>query len=158
MEHTGSPLAPLTLREKLIFCHIGIRRLLCGNVVLKSRRRRNCFLVASKTVIILFSFFPALQSYIRSYATYPKDLKHIFHVRSLHLGHVAKSFGLRDAPHNLSQQLAGNPKKQKAMKSKRTDGRQPVRTKQRFSDLLTSEYSSGLPARPKKVKTPPSND
>ncbi|KAG8545180.1 hypothetical protein GDO81_021301 [Engystomops pustulosus] len=24
----------------------------------------------------------ALQSFIRSYATYPKDLKHIFHVRS----------------------------------------------------------------------------
>ncbi|KAM6169971.1 ATP-dependent DNA helicase DDX31 [Rhynchocyon petersi] len=44
----------------------------------------------------------ALQSFIRAYATYPKELKHIFHVRSLHLGHVAKSFGLRDAPTNLS--------------------------------------------------------
>lgn len=100
----------------------------------------------------------ALQSYIRSYATYPKDLKHIFHVRSLHLGHVAKSFGLRDAPQNLSHQLAGNSKKQKAMKSKRADGHKPVRMKQRFSDLLTSEYSSGLPARPQKTKTPQSND
>ncbi|KAM3911348.1 ATP-dependent DNA helicase DDX31 [Leptodactylus fuscus] len=99
----------------------------------------------------------ALQSYIRSYATYPKDLKHIFHVRSLHLGHVSKSFGLRDAPHNLSQQLAGNSKKQKAMKSKRTDRHKTVTRKQRFSDLLTSEYSSGFPARPKKMKTPQSN-
>ncbi|XP_044295918.1 probable ATP-dependent RNA helicase DDX31 isoform X2 [Varanus komodoensis] len=44
----------------------------------------------------------ALQSFIRAYATYPADLKHIFHVRSLHLGHVAKSFGLRDAPGKLS--------------------------------------------------------
>ncbi|XP_074187342.1 ATP-dependent DNA helicase DDX31 isoform X3 [Rhinolophus sinicus] len=44
----------------------------------------------------------ALQSFIRAYATYPRELKHIFHVRSLHLGHVAKSFGLRDAPKNLS--------------------------------------------------------
>ncbi|KAK2120510.1 ATPdependent RNA helicase, partial [Saguinus oedipus] len=43
-----------------------------------------------------------LQSFIRAYATYPRELKHIFHVRSLHLGHVAKSFGLRDAPRNLS--------------------------------------------------------
>ncbi|XP_073909032.1 ATP-dependent DNA helicase DDX31 isoform X3 [Castor canadensis] len=43
----------------------------------------------------------ALQSFIRAYATYPRELKHIFHVRSLHLGHVAKSFGLRDAPRNL---------------------------------------------------------
>ncbi|EGW12609.1 putative ATP-dependent RNA helicase DDX31 [Cricetulus griseus] len=44
----------------------------------------------------------ALQSFIRAYATYPRELKPIFHVRSLHLGHVAKSFGLRDAPRNLS--------------------------------------------------------
>ncbi|XP_069842597.1 ATP-dependent DNA helicase DDX31 isoform X2 [Dendropsophus ebraccatus] len=95
----------------------------------------------------------ALQSYIRSYATYPRDLKHIFHVRSLHLGHVAKSFGLRDAPHNLSQQLSGT-KKQKAMKNKRNDRQKTVRTKQRFSDLLTSEYSSGLPPKSKKAKTP----
>ncbi|KAG8429007.1 hypothetical protein GDO86_018560, partial [Hymenochirus boettgeri] len=54
----------------------------------------------------------ALQSYIRSYATYPKNLKSIFHVRTLHLGHVAKSFGLRDAPRSLTQQLSGDPKKQ----------------------------------------------
>ncbi|XP_075181052.1 ATP-dependent DNA helicase DDX31 [Anomaloglossus baeobatrachus] len=100
----------------------------------------------------------ALQSYIRSYATYPKNLKQIFHVRSLHLGHVAKSFGLRDAPHNLSQQLAGNPKRQKAMKNKRSDKHRTARTKQRFSDLLTSEFSSGLPPKPKKTKTPPNNN
>ncbi|CAJ0940438.1 unnamed protein product [Ranitomeya imitator] len=100
----------------------------------------------------------ALQSYIRSYATYPKNLKHVFHIRSLHLGHVAKSFGLRDAPHNLSQQLAGNPKKQKAMKNKRSDGHKTLRTKQRFSDLLTSEFSSGLPPKPKKMKMPQSID
>ncbi|XP_056397163.1 probable ATP-dependent RNA helicase DDX31 isoform X2 [Hyla sarda] len=100
----------------------------------------------------------ALQSYIRSYATYPRDLKQIFHIRSLHLGHVAKSFGLRDAPHNLTQQLAGNSKKQKAMKSKRNEQQKTKRVKQRFSELLTSEYSSGLPQRPKKAKTPRSDD
>ncbi|XP_063792832.1 probable ATP-dependent RNA helicase DDX31 [Pseudophryne corroboree] len=94
----------------------------------------------------------ALQSYIRSYATYPKDLKHVFHIRSLHLGHVAKSFGLRDAPHNLSQQLAGNVKKQSKYQHKRAKGHQPVRMKQRFSDLLTSEFSSGLPSKQKKAK------
>ena len=44
----------------------------------------------------------ALQSFIRAYTTYPQELKHIFHVRALHLGHVAKSFGLRDAPRKLS--------------------------------------------------------
>uniref|UniRef100_A0AAQ5XMH6 ATP-dependent RNA helicase n=1 Tax=Amphiprion ocellaris TaxID=80972 RepID=A0AAQ5XMH6_AMPOC len=44
----------------------------------------------------------ALQSYLRAYTTYPAHLKHIFHIRSLHLGHAAKSFGLRDAPQGLS--------------------------------------------------------
>lgn len=54
---------------------------------------------------------PALQSFIRAYATYPRELKHIFHIRLLHLGHMAKSFGLRDAPKNL---CASAMKKKKA--------------------------------------------
>ncbi|KAJ7308011.1 hypothetical protein JRQ81_008511 [Phrynocephalus forsythii] len=53
----------------------------------------------------------ALQSFIRSYATYPATLKHIFHIRSLHLGHVAKSFGLRDAPRNLTAATVPGQKK-----------------------------------------------
>ncbi|XP_063288558.1 probable ATP-dependent RNA helicase DDX31 [Pelobates fuscus] len=92
----------------------------------------------------------ALQSYIRSYATYPKNLKHIFHIRSLHLGHVAKSFGLRDAPHNLSHQLAEGPKKQGKAKQKRSNGRKKVGTKERFSNLLRSEYASGFAPKTKK--------
>ena len=48
----------------------------------------------------------ALQSFLRAYTTYPAHLKHIFHLRSLHLGHTAKSFGLREAPQGLS---AGRP-------------------------------------------------
>ncbi|XP_072287350.1 ATP-dependent DNA helicase DDX31 isoform X2 [Pyxicephalus adspersus] len=95
----------------------------------------------------------ALQSYIRSYATYPKNLKHIFHVRSLHLGHVAKSFGLRDAPHKLGKQLAGSPKKQK-----RADGHNVVGKKQRFLDLLRSEYSSGMTTKTRKGKKPKNED
>ncbi|KAM9324312.1 ATP-dependent DNA helicase DDX31 [Gastrophryne carolinensis] len=94
----------------------------------------------------------ALQSFIRSYATYPKNLKHIFHVRSLHLGHVAKSFGLRDAPHSISQQLAGNPKKHVKDKHKRTAGQNMVKKKQNISDLLRSEYSSGFIPKNKKSK------
>ncbi|KAG6885692.1 hypothetical protein C0993_011177 [Termitomyces sp. T159_Od127] len=40
----------------------------------------------------------AYLSHIRAYATHPANEKHIFHVRHLHLGHLAKSFGLREAP------------------------------------------------------------
>uniref|UniRef100_A0A8C3QZ86 ATP-dependent RNA helicase n=1 Tax=Cyanoderma ruficeps TaxID=181631 RepID=A0A8C3QZ86_9PASS len=56
----------------------------------------------------------ALQSFLCAYTTYPRDLKHIFHIKSLHLGHVAKSFGLRDAPQNLTAlPTAGSKRKTK---------------------------------------------
>ncbi|XP_042537169.1 probable ATP-dependent RNA helicase DDX31 isoform X1 [Dipodomys spectabilis] len=84
----------------------------------------------------------ALQSFIRAYATYPRELKHIFCIRALHLGHVAKSFGLRDAPRNLS---VSTVKKRKA-NLKRPDPRQQTQSKHRLAQLLRSEYSSGLGA------------
>ncbi|TCD62920.1 ATP-dependent RNA helicase dbp7 [Steccherinum ochraceum] len=40
----------------------------------------------------------AYQSHMRAYATHPSDEKHIFHIRHLHLGHLAKAFALREAP------------------------------------------------------------
>ena len=39
---------------------------------------------------------------MRAYATHPSSEKHIFHIRHLHMGHLAKAFGLRDAPTNLT--------------------------------------------------------
>ena len=47
-------------------------------------------------------FLLAFQSCVRAYATYPSQLKYIFHVKYLHLGHIAKTFGLRDAPSNIT--------------------------------------------------------
>ena len=38
---------------------------------------------------------------MRSYSCYTRDLKHIFHLKNLHLGHVAKSFGLRQSPNAI---------------------------------------------------------
>jgi len=40
----------------------------------------------------------AFRSFVRSYATHPSDVKHIFHVKLLHLGHVAFSMGLKVTP------------------------------------------------------------
>ncbi|XP_077003470.1 ATP-dependent DNA helicase DDX31 [Tamandua tetradactyla] len=90
----------------------------------------------------------ALQSFIRAYATYPRELKHIFHVRSLHLGHVAKSFGLRDAPTNLS---VSDIKKRKT-NHKRPDLHKKTQSKHRLAEILRSEYSSGMEAGVAKVK------
>ncbi|GAA5966421.1 hypothetical protein JCM3765_007564 [Sporobolomyces pararoseus] len=45
----------------------------------------------------------AFQAHIRAYATHPSAEKHIFNTKSLHLGHLAKSFGMREAPGHSSQ-------------------------------------------------------
>ncbi|XP_053421637.1 probable ATP-dependent RNA helicase DDX31 isoform X2 [Nycticebus coucang] len=90
----------------------------------------------------------ALQSFIRAYATYPRELKHIFHVRSLHLGHVAKSFGLRDAPQNLNVSAV----KKKKANLRRPDLPKKTQSKRHLAEILRSEYSSGLEASVAKVK------
>lgn len=59
----------------------------------------------------------AFQSHLRAYATHPADEKHIFHVKNLHIGHLAKAFALRDAPTNMHSAKA------KAKAHKRLPGR-----------------------------------
>ncbi|KAG2338709.1 DEAD-domain-containing protein [Suillus weaverae] len=44
----------------------------------------------------------AFTSHMRAYATHPSNEKHIFHVRHLHIGHLAKAFALREAPKTIS--------------------------------------------------------
>ncbi|PFH53840.1 hypothetical protein AMATHDRAFT_136773 [Amanita thiersii Skay4041] len=40
----------------------------------------------------------AYLSHIRAYSTHPSNEKHIFHIKHLHIGHLAKAFALREAP------------------------------------------------------------
>ncbi|ETW80556.1 hypothetical protein HETIRDRAFT_123078 [Heterobasidion irregulare TC 32-1] len=54
----------------------------------------------------------AFQSHMRAYATHPSDEKHIFHIRHLHLGHLAKAFALREAPSAVA--ASNNKAKSKA--------------------------------------------
>lgn len=93
----------------------------------------------------------ALQSFLRAYTTYPAHLKHIFHIRSLHLGHTAKSFGLREAPHALSRPPGGGAKSHSKRRSQsRPDGQVTPPGPRRISSahqelhLLRSEFSSGM--------------
>ncbi|KAF8585985.1 DEAD-domain-containing protein [Ramaria rubella] len=58
----------------------------------------------------------AYVSHMRAYATHPSDEKHIFHVRHLHLGHLAKAFALREAPNAVTSKAKKNTS-QKAGKS-----------------------------------------
>ena len=47
-------------------------------------------------------------SSLRSYSTYSKEYKKIFHLKNIHLGHAAKSFGLREAPNEIAQNISYN--------------------------------------------------
>lgn len=49
----------------------------------------------------MFNFVAAFVSWIRFYSTFPKEFKKIFNVRNAHMGHYAKSFGLRDPPNSF---------------------------------------------------------
>ena len=47
-------------------------------------------------------------SYMRAYATHSRDTAAIFIMKKLHLGHLAKSFALREAPTVLKQNIGGD--------------------------------------------------
>ncbi|KAJ7647155.1 P-loop containing nucleoside triphosphate hydrolase protein [Roridomyces roridus] len=79
----------------------------------------------------------AYLSHMRAYATHPSNEKHIFHVRHLHLGHLAKSFALRDAPKAVSTVGGGKaPKiqKDKERKPKKAADAEGASTKKRSRD------------------------
>ena len=68
-------------------------------------------------------------AYCRAYATHAKDVKHYFHVRNLHLGHVARAFALTEKPANLGPLLeemklkkAAREEAQKKESGKKTEG------------------------------------
>ena len=56
----------------------------------------------------------AFASFVRAYSTHPLEEKAFFHPKSLHLGHLAKAFALREAPSTL----AGTTAKATKAKSK----------------------------------------
>lgn len=63
----------------------------------------------------------AFASFVRAYSTHPIEEKRFFHVKSIHLGHLAKAFALREAP--TAATAAAAPKKQKERKDKLSNKR-----------------------------------
>lgn len=55
----------------------------------------------------------AFTSHVRAYATHLSSERDVFNVKTLHLGHLAKSFGLRETPKNLGGKSQGPSKKKK---------------------------------------------
>lgn len=54
--------------------------------------------------------YTGFRAYCRAYATHAKETKHFFHVRNLHLGHVARAFAVVDEPGDFKEVLAAAKK------------------------------------------------
>jgi ATP-dependent RNA helicase DDX31/DBP7 len=52
----------------------------------------------------------AFTTFVRAYATHERATRHIFHPRSLHLGHAAKAMGLREPPSRVAAAAARDDK------------------------------------------------
>ena len=70
----------------------------------------------------------AFQSYVRSYSAHSKAVQRVLHVGQLHLGHLAKSFGLRETPTAVAKQH-----------TKRQRQTQPKETQRKRKGLALSE-------------------
>lgn len=71
----------------------------------------------------------AFRSHVGAYATHASHLKGIFHVRKLHLGHVAHSFALKEQPKALGR--AGAKRVQK--KQHKKNGKFSAKPKKRHA-------------------------
>ncbi|KAG8791677.1 ATP-dependent RNA helicase dbp7, partial [Serendipita sp. 399] len=85
------------------------------------------------------------KSHLRAYATHPSDEKHIFHVRNLHSGHLAKAFALREAPSVIGPKKADG-KKHKTRKEAHQphtdsseDDRDVSKTEKRMKAIVRSQ-------------------
>lgn len=54
-------------------------------------------------IFLQFFIFLAFVSWTKFYTTFPKELKPIFNVKNAHMGHFAKSFGLKDQPTSFTK-------------------------------------------------------
>lgn len=91
----------------------------------------------------------AFRAYVRAYATFPSAVKHIFHVKRLHLGHVAAAFGLKDAPQLIgasATKAALKAQKEAARKKLKSDAR--AKKEARQAKKSSKMASGGVSFRP----------
>ena len=94
----------------------------------------------------------AYVSFVRSYASYPKDIREIFSFKALHLGHLAKSFALRDPPTKITG--IGKGKWVQKAELRKKDSTHDLKKEERIihaqrkrinqKSLVLSEFSSGF--------------
>jgi len=90
----------------------------------------------------------AYVSFVRSYASYPKEVRGVFCFKELHLGHCAKGFALRDPPSRITGIGKGQWTKKQERKDQnlKREGKIIQAQKRRLNEkgMIVSEYSSGL--------------
>ncbi|XP_068227914.1 ATP-dependent DNA helicase DDX31-like [Palaemon carinicauda] len=97
----------------------------------------------------------AYVSFVRSYASYPKHLREMFNFKALHLGHYAKSMGLRDSPSALGASAAFRAKREIKEKREKKEKRIKIQRMRQIPGKIpkhaqVSEFDSGLDTIPKK--------
>ncbi|KAI5478314.1 hypothetical protein MNV49_005269 [Pseudohyphozyma bogoriensis] len=78
----------------------------------------------------------AFASHIRAYATHPAAEKSMFNTKALHLGHLAKSFGMREAP--------GAAQKSSKKKAPRPDKQSQVGSREFAEKVLAGKSAGGF--------------
>jgi len=81
---------------------------------------------------------------VRAYSTHSKDTKHIFVVKTLHFGHIAKTFGLRETPTVLLSGLHKLNVKEKSHKIAKEKVKKMNPKKKKQKSMEVSEFMSGM--------------
>ncbi|XP_054271778.1 probable ATP-dependent RNA helicase DDX31 [Macrosteles quadrilineatus] len=100
----------------------------------------------------------AYVSWVRFYASYPKDVRDTFNFKELHLGHFAKSFALRDPPTSIGGLGKPSFKQDNQRYGRESRGGRDLQYRPKAPPAVratVSEFSSGLePMKKKKKRTP----
>lgn len=83
-------------------------------------------------------------SHLRAYATHVSSERHIFHVKQLHLGHMAKSFGLREAPSFAVSKKQQDPKKPLGDDQKTRESLMKRKAFTMVKSTVASEFGDGM--------------
>lgn len=84
----------------------------------------------------------AFVSSIRAYGSHSKDTKYLFHVKNIHQGHMAKSFGLKEKPTDITRRYEAPTEVRESSKPGKLSANEKL---QRYKDF----QSGKLPQRPR---------
>ncbi|PNF16318.1 hypothetical protein B7P43_G10839 [Cryptotermes secundus] len=92
----------------------------------------------------------AYVSWVRFYASYPKEARPAFNFKEVHLGHYAKSFALRDPPSTIGGIGRQQWQRGRTSRDKKGSSSELGQGYSTLTHLVTSEFSSGLESGRKK--------